>query len=128
MTPDLGASATSAAPAARRAGTGISLPIAVLLVLATAGGSGYLGAHWAAEKLEAALALRPPVVLFDLAGAVRDVAPERLGSAMARVKDRAARLGDGGVLVLDAQAVIAAPPDLHLDPASPLHTIGGAPE
>jgi hypothetical protein len=99
----------------------------MLLVLAAAG-SGYLGARWAAEDLRAELALRPPVVLFDLAGAVREVAPERLGSAMARVKERAARLGDGGFLVLDAQAVIAAPPDLYLDPASPRDTIGGAPE
>ena len=128
MTPDPGASAVTATPAARRAGPGISVPIAMLLVLAAAGGSGYLGAHWAAEDLRAELALRPPVVLFDLAGAVRDVAPERLGSAMARVKDRAARLSEGGFLVLDAQAVIAAPPDLHLDPASPLDTVGGTPE
>ena len=128
MTPDLGNGAASAFPSARRAGTGISLPVAMLLVLAAAAGSGYLGAHWAAEKLEAALALRPPVVLFDLAGAVRDVAPERLGSAMARVKERAARLSEGGFLVLDAQAVIAAPPDLYLDPASALDTIGGAPQ
>jgi len=128
MTPDLGGSAATATPAARRTGTGISLPIAALLVLAAAAGAGYLGAHWAAEDLRAELALRPPVVLFDLAGAVRDVAPERLGSAMARVKDRAARLGEGGFLVLDAQAVIAAPPDLYLDPASPRDTIGGAPE
>jgi hypothetical protein len=127
MTPDPGASAESTSPAARRAGTSISVPIAVLLVLATAGGSGYLGAHWAAQDLRAELALRPPVVLFDLAGAVRNVAPERLGSAMARVKERAARLGEGGFLVLDAQAVIAASPDLYLDPASPLDTVGGAP-
>ena len=127
MRPDPGASAATATPAARLAGPGISVPIAMLLVLATAGGAGYLGAHWAAEDLREELALRPPVVLFDLAGAVRDVAPERLGSAMARVKERAARLSEGGFLVLDAQAVIAAPPDLYLDPASPLDTVGGAP-
>jgi hypothetical protein len=127
MTPDPISSAASAEPARRRTGTGMSLPIAVLVVLAAAGGSGYIGARWAAEELEAALALRPPVVLFDLAGAVRGVAPERLGSAMARVKDRAARLGEGGFLVLDAQAVIVAPPDLYLYPASPLDTVGGTP-
>ena len=128
MTPDPGDRAASDSSAAPRTGTSMTVPIAVLLLLATAGGSGYLGVQWAGEDLRAELALRPPVVLFDLAGAVRDVAPERLGSAMARVKDRAARLGEGGFLVLDAQAVIAAPPDLYLDPASALDTIGGAPQ
>ena len=127
MAAEPGNGAALAAPVTRRTGPGASLPIAALLVLAAAGGSGYLGARWAAEELEAALALRPPVVLFDLAGAVRGVAPERLGSAMARVKDRAARLGEGGFLVLDAQAVIVAPPDLYLYPASPLDTVGGTP-
>ena len=128
MTPESGDRAASDSSAARVTGPGASLPIAMLVVLAAAAGSGYLGARWAAEDLRAELALRPPVVLFDLAGAVRDVAPERLGSAMARVKDRAARLSEGGFLVLDAQAVIAAPADLYLDPASPRDTTGGAPE
>ena len=62
MTPDLGNGAASAFPSARRAGTGISLPVAMLLVLAAAAGSGYLGARWAADELEAALALRPRLV------------------------------------------------------------------
>jgi hypothetical protein len=83
-------------------------------VRAAAAGSGYLGARWAAESLSAELALRPPVILFDLATAVRDMEPARLGAAVAHQKERAKRLAAGGFLVLDSQAVIAAPPELYL--------------
>jgi hypothetical protein len=98
--------------------------IAILLVLAASGGSGYLGARWAAGDLRAELTLRPPVVLFDMAGAVRGVAPDRLAAVVAREKARAERLADAGFLVLDAQAVIAAPADLSID-AAPAHDGGG---
>jgi hypothetical protein len=57
------------------------------------------------------------VVLFDMAGAVRDVPPAQLANSVAREATRARRLAEGGVLVLDAQAVIAAPPDLYLVPS-----------
>ncbi|MBK1700214.1 hypothetical protein [Thiococcus pfennigii] len=89
--------------------------LAVPLALAVAAGSAYLGARWTAESFNAELALRPPVVLFDLAGAVRDRPPERLGAAVAQARAQAERLAAGGFLVLDAQAVIAAPPELYLD-------------
>jgi hypothetical protein len=87
-----------------------------LLGLVAAGTSGYLGAHWTAESLRGELALRPPVILFDMAGAVRGAGPDQLGAAMAREKEQAKRLAAGGFLVLDAQAVIAAPPELYLAP------------
>jgi hypothetical protein len=87
----------------------------VLLVLvAAAVGAAFLGAWWTAESLSTELALRPPVVLFDMAEAVREVPPERLGAAVAQAKAQAERLAAGGFLMIDAQAVIAAPPELCL--------------
>jgi hypothetical protein len=67
------------------------LPVwaAVALGLTTAVASGYLGARWAAEELRSELSLRPPVVLFDMAAAVRGVAPDRLAAVVAREKARA---------------------------------------
>ena len=111
---DTDTGATSARGAGRTAGMPLSLWLAVLLVIASAGASGYLGAQWVAEELRSELTLRPPVVLFDMAGAVRGVVPDRLAAVVAREKARADRLADAGFLVLDAQAVIAAPPDLHI--------------
>jgi len=115
----------SARSAARRTGTDIPILIAILLVLAASGGSGHLGARWAAEALRSELTLRPPVVLFNLAGAVRGVAPDRLAAVVAREKARAGRLADAGFLVLDAQAVIAAPADLHIEAAVARDDKGG---
>ena len=103
-------------PSASRPRTGIcqSSWLVVSLVLAAAAGFGYLGARWTAERLHEELALRPPVILFDMAGSVRDVEPARLGAAVAHQKEQAKRLAAGGFMVLDAQAVIAAPPELYL--------------
>ena len=66
--------------------------------------------------MRAELALRPPVILFDLAGAVQGAEPSQLAAVVARETEQAKRLAAGGFLVLDAQAVIAAPPDLYLAP------------
>jgi hypothetical protein len=111
--------------AGRLFGVTLSVWAAIGLVLATAAVSGYLGARWAAEGFRAELALRPPVVLFDLAAAVRGVAPDRLAAVVAREKTRAKRLADAGFLLLDAQAVIAAPPGIYIDAASARDDVGG---
>jgi hypothetical protein len=116
-------SETRDSPAAR-SGRGVFPWVLVLSVLAAATGSAGVGAWWAGEQLRAELTLRPPVVLFDMAGAVRDVSPERLAAVVARETARARRLAEGGVLVLDAQAVIAAPPDLYLVPSVPSDAAG----
>ena len=102
----------------RRAGLRVSLWLVAPLVLAAAGGSGYLGARWGGDALRAELALRPPVILFDLAGAVQGTEPSQLAAVVARETERARRLAAGGFLVLDAQAVIAAPPELYLAPTT----------
>ena len=91
------------------------------------GASGYFGARWTAESLHAELALRPPVILFDMAGAVRDAEPAQLGAEVARQKEQAERLAAGGFLVLDTQAVIAAPPELYLAPGSNPEDAGDRP-
>jgi len=105
----------------------LSLWPAVLLGLVAVGASGYFGARWTAESLHAELALCPPVILFDMAGAVRGEGPEQLAAAVAREKEQAERLAAGGFLVLDAQAVIAAPPELYLAPGSNPEDAGDRP-
>jgi hypothetical protein len=67
------------------------------------------------------------LILFDLAAAVRGAGPEQLVAAVAREKEKAERLAAGGFLVLDAQAVIAAPPELYIDAATALDEGAGAP-
>jgi hypothetical protein len=117
---------TRDSPAAT-SGRAVSPWVLVLSVLAVAIGSAWVGAWWARQSLRTELTLRPPVVLFDMAGAVRDVSPERLAAVVARETARARRLAEGGVLVLDAQAVIAAPPDLYLVPSRTAEPAGDAP-
>jgi hypothetical protein len=93
-----------------------------VLIIAVA--SAWVGAWWASEHLRAELTLRPPVVLFDMAAAVRDVPPAQLANIVTRETARARRLAEGGVLVLDAQAVIAAPLELYLVPSGPSDAAG----
>jgi hypothetical protein len=92
--------------------------LAVVLMLVAAGGSGYLGARLGGDVLRPELALRPPVIVFDMATAVRGVEAAQLAAVVARETEQAKRLAAGGFLVLDAQAVIAAPPDLYLAPTA----------
>jgi hypothetical protein len=108
-------------------GTGVSPWVLALLVLTAAVGSACIGAWWAGEQLRAELTLRPPVVLFDMAAVVRGVPPAQLAAVVARETARARRLAEGGVLVLDAQAVIAAPGDLYLVPGGQATVEGDAP-
>jgi hypothetical protein len=84
-------------------------------MLATAGGAGYLGAWLAAREVENGLALRPPVLVLDVATAARGADPERIADVLAGHNATVRRLGEAGVLVLDAQAVLAAPADLYLE-------------
>jgi hypothetical protein len=108
-------------------GRAVSPWVLVLPVLIVAVASACIGAWWAWEQLRAELMLRPPVVLFDMAGAVRDVPPAHLAAVVARETARARRLAEGGVLVLDAQAVIAAPPELYIDSTAARDEAGAVP-
>jgi len=108
-------SVTSPAPSAdRNSRVGMPSLVVAQAVLTAAGASGYLGARWAADVLRSELTLRPPVILFDMAGAVQGVDPAQVGASVSRAKERAKRLAEGGFLVLDAQAVVAAPAELYL--------------
>jgi len=110
-------SVNSPAPSAdRNSRVGMPPLVVALAVLTAAGASGYLGARWAEEGLRSELTLRPPVILFDMAGTVQGFDPAQVGASVALAKERAKRLAEGGFLVLDAQAVIAAPPELFLAP------------
>jgi hypothetical protein len=84
--------------------------------VATGLGSGVLGATWATGDLRADLALRPPILVMDLATLAQGEDPQAIGQSIAHGLNAARRLGEGGVLVLDAQAILGAPADLLLDP------------
>jgi|APFre7841882724_1041349.scaffolds.fasta_scaffold342515_1 hypothetical protein len=84
------------------------------VVLVVALGAGYLGAQIALRPVRTALETRPPVVVLDLATVLKDVAAESAGAVIAAQRELATRLAAGGVLVLDAQAVLAAPADAYL--------------
>lgn len=90
----------------------------VLVVIASLAGAagGYVGGQWATRPLAAELATRPPVIIIDIARAMRGVPSDQMGVAIARQRDLARQLADGGVLVLDAAAVIEAPAALVLHP------------
>ena len=118
MAVETDALSASVPPVVRPAGLRVSLWLLVPLVLAAASGSGYLGGLLTRDVLRSELALRPPVVLFDLAGAIQGAEPSQLAARVARETEQAKRLAAGGFLVLDAQAVIAAPPDLYLTPTT----------
>jgi hypothetical protein len=100
------------AQADRRAGSILLLTA----ILPTALAGGYLGAEIAARPLREAIDIRPPVLIIDVAAALEGVAPEAVGEAITDLGTTAKRLADGGVLVLDAQAVLAAPEDVYVRP------------
>jgi hypothetical protein len=99
------------------------LPVLALSTLA----SGCLGALLAVRPLLGELATRPPVLILDAAGALRGLPAPQVGPAIARQRDLARRLAAGGVLVLDPQAVVAAPPGLFLRSEPPPADPGGRP-
>ena len=98
--------------ATRRGAPNTVLVFVALSVVGLA--TGYLGADLAVRPLREAIATRPPVLIADLAGALHGVAPDGAAAVIARHREAAERLADGGVLVLDAQAVLAAPADAYL--------------
>jgi hypothetical protein len=83
-----------------------------MLGLAGALTAGALAGWWVSRDLRAELALRPPVLVLDLATAVRGAPPEAVDELLARQLTAARQLAAGGFLVLDAQAVLAAPSEL----------------
>ena len=84
--------------------------LALLVSLAVSGG----GLLWMQRQLEQALAVRPPVLVLDLSAAARATDPAGLPALLAAYRARAAHLAGQGVLVLEGQAVLAAPPGLSL--------------
>lgn len=100
-----------AAPARYGDRAGIAILAAIpLLGLAT----GYLGARIAMGSVHDAIAARPPIVVLDLASGLEGLSPQAAGEAIGRYKAAAARLAGGGILVLDGQSVLAAPPETLL--------------
>jgi hypothetical protein len=98
--------------AGTRWGIGSILVLAAMPVLGL--GAGYLGAQLALRPVQDALATRPPVLIVDLAAALDGLTPQAASEAIDRHKEAAARLADGGFLVLEAQTVLAAPADAYL--------------
>jgi hypothetical protein len=96
-------------------GVGASVGLVVAWV-GTSLGSGILGAYLMTRDLRADLALRPPILVLDLVTLAQGQDPQGVGEAIAHGLNTARRLGERGVLVLDSQAILGAPPDLLLDP------------
>ena len=93
---------------APRSGAGPTL-VLVLVVSAIAGALGGAGLRALQDRgSEDATALRPPVLVLSVADALR------AGRDATAIRGLAQRLADGGFLVLDAQAVLAAPRALSL--------------
>ncbi len=69
------------------------------------------------KAVRAELALRPPALVLDLAAVVRTAPPEAVDELLTHQLATAKQLAAGGFLVLDAQAVLAAPPELTVTPA-----------
>ncbi len=96
----------------RRRRPNCTLILAAVPVIGLAGG--YFGAEIVPGPLRDACRTRPPVVIADVADALDGVDASDADAVIARYKGAAARLADSGVLVLDAQAVLAGPEDLYL--------------
>jgi hypothetical protein len=96
-----------------RAPTAGTLPArvsaAMLLAAALAGAIGGFGAHRLAERwLATDASPQPPVIVLSVADALL------AGRDAGQIRGLAERLADGGFVVLDAQAVLAAPDTLYL--------------
>ena len=90
--------------------TAISILVAILVTVGVTGG----GLIWMQRQLDRTLAVRPPIVVLDLAGAARESDPTRLKALLDDARMAAERLAGQGLLVLDRQGVLAAPPGLTL--------------
>ena len=96
---------------------GLGLGLAVAAGAATGAAAGYLAGRAVSGPLAETLALRPPVAVLALAGGLESLPPEAWGTRIAERTEAARRLARAGYLVLDAQAVVAAPADLYLSGA-----------
>jgi len=97
-------------------------PLSVVLLISGAllvgAGGGFLAVRGSALEHYAELERRPPVAIIDVtalapppAGMTADA-----GQTAQAIQDAARRLSAAGYIVLDAQAVLAAPDDLYVPP------------
>ncbi len=92
------------------------LPWVAALVIASSVASAAATLLWVRAWVSAELATRPPTLVMDTAALIRGLPNEQVGAAVRDFDRVAQRLADGGVVVLDARAVIAAPPAVQFDP------------
>lgn len=91
---------------------GVLLVVLVVTAVACVG-----TAWWLQQRLDQALALRPPVMILDLAMAARAASSTQLPAVLRAYTQTADRLAAHGVLVLERNTVLAAPPALQIDAA-----------
>ncbi|WP_295587455.1 hypothetical protein [uncultured Lamprocystis sp.] len=109
MGPDAFPERSAAPETARRPGIGVGGLLLGLCVCLCTLASGYLGAWLQVRPLVADLATRPPVIILDARDVLQGLPADQVGAVIARQRALARRLADGGVLVLDRQAVVEAP-------------------
>ncbi|WP_245232215.1 hypothetical protein [Thiorhodococcus minor] len=93
--------------------TGYGWPPSMLALLVSVVVTG-TGLIWMQRELDRSLAVRPPIVVLDLSAAARETDPARLKTLLDHYRTTAERLAGQGLLVLDRQAVLAAPKGLIL--------------
>ena len=114
MKPDEKTAPKPAGP--QQTGMGLWFPLLAGLLGGIVGG--FLAAHFSLSPMRDALAQRPPLVIQDMGAALVRVAPEDAAGAIVDQQRLARRLGAAGVLVLDADAVLAAPDGFYVRRAS----------
>lgn len=86
-----------------------------ILVATLVSASGLAGAlAWMQQQVDRAVAMRPPIIVLDLSAAARETDPARLKALLDDYRTTAERLAGQGLLVLERQAVLAAPAGLIL--------------
>lgn len=78
------------------------------------GAAGFGAAQLALQPVREALAGRPPIVVQDMTAALVRVEREQVAAAIGEQQRLARRLGAAGALVIDADAVLAAPAALYV--------------
>jgi hypothetical protein len=120
--PDDDSSAVRASSAAASAAAHPRAPAAAtasgLLLLAGVlggGAAGFGASQLSLRPVHEALAARPAIVVQDMGAALMRVSPQDAALVIGEQQRLARRLGESGALVLDADAVLAAPAALYVN-------------
>jgi hypothetical protein len=105
-----------ASPHVQAPGAGTSAGWSLLFAGILGGGAaGFGAAQLALQPVHEALAARPAIVVQDMGAAILRVSADDVALVIGEQQRLARRLGEAGALVLDADAVLAAPTALYVN-------------